>query len=195
MPTRFRNFTSATRKPFLIQFGLYQAGQQADLDVIEGISDASVPITGAQNGANPTFTIPYSPYEVQIFRRGLLMKPLLDYTFSGSTITWLNPDDLPNSDNDPTDTFQIFPVAGDYSTGVYYPTPYSVSGPHIPAGTIDGVNDTFTLAVTPITLWVYLRGLWVGPGIGYTLVGSTLTMAAGYIPGAGDAFFYYYYGA
>lgn len=47
-----------------------------------------------------------------------------------------------------------------------------------PSGTIDGVNDTFTLVTTPITakLRIYLNGQRLTDGIDFTFTGSTITM-------------------
>jgi hypothetical protein len=57
-----------------------------------------------------------------------------------------------------------------------------------PAGTVNGVNATFTLANTPIanTESVFLNGLLQEPGAGndYTISGATITMLN--IPAAGD---------
>lgn len=53
-------------------------------------------------------------------------------------------------------------------------------------GTIDGANDIFTLGAAPVRLFLFLNGTLLSDGIGYTLSGSTITMAAGYIPQSGD---------
>lgn len=54
----------------------------------------------------------------------------------------------------------------------------STSNEEIPSGVINGVNNTFTLAHTPMinTLKVYLNGLRLRSGKDYTLSGATLTM-------------------
>jgi hypothetical protein len=79
------------------------------------------------------------------------------------------------------------------TTGVI--TSSSIVTEEVPSGTINGVNDTFTLANTPIagTVRVYLRGLRrkSGPGNDYTISGTTLTMIT--IPQTGDAFFIDYF--
>jgi hypothetical protein len=53
----------------------------------------------------------------------------------------------------------------------------------IPSGTIDGINDTFTLAHTPSpgTLTLTANGL-LQDGTDYTLSGNTITFLAGHIP-------------
>lgn len=55
-----------------------------------------------------------------------------------------------------------------------------------PAGTINGVNVTFTLAHTPAgQIMLYLNGQYMTVGVGedYILSGITITMAAPLIPG------------
>lgn len=58
----------------------------------------------------------------------------------------------------------------------------------VPTGTIDGVNDTFTLANTPMAAkeCVFLNGLLQHPGAGndYTISGDTITMLT--IPQTGE---------
>ncbi len=59
----------------------------------------------------------------------------------------------------------------------------------IPSGTIDGVNDTFTLTVAPTLLMLFVNGVKVREGAGndYTLSGNTITFTAGAIPKTGDS--------
>ncbi len=54
-----------------------------------------------------------------------------------------------------------------------------------PAGTIDGINTTFTLAGTPNPtggLMLFFNGILLYQGTGYTLNGNQITMQSGYIP-------------
>jgi len=58
-----------------------------------------------------------------------------------------------------------------------------------PAGTINGVNDTFTLANVPSpagSLELYLNGLLQRRGTDYTLAGGTITYAGGNVPLTGE---------
>lgn len=57
-----------------------------------------------------------------------------------------------------------------------------------PAGTIDGVNLTFTLAHAPVGMILSLNGLIQNPGAGndYTLSGSAITFNALNTPRPGD---------
>lgn len=60
----------------------------------------------------------------------------------------------------------------------------------IPAGVINGVNATFTLANAPIagSQHLYKNGIRQTPGAGndYTIAGATITFLAGNIPQTGD---------
>lgn len=60
----------------------------------------------------------------------------------------------------------------------------------VPTGLINGTNDTFTLANTPIagTVSVYWNGqrMHEGAGNDYTISGATVTFEAGNIPETGD---------
>jgi hypothetical protein len=54
-------------------------------------------------------------------------------------------------------------------------------------GSINGVNDTFTLNAVPVTFELYRNGLLQAPGVDYTLTGGyTITFLAGSIPQTGD---------
>ena len=59
-----------------------------------------------------------------------------------------------------------------------------------PAGAVDGVNDAFTLAATPVagSEQVYKNGLLmrVGAGNDYQIAGDTVTFEAGQVPSVGD---------
>ena len=60
----------------------------------------------------------------------------------------------------------------------------------IPSGLINGTNDTFTIANTPITgkLMLFINGLKMEAGLtsDYTITGNTITVNIGAIPGPGD---------
>jgi hypothetical protein len=57
-----------------------------------------------------------------------------------------------------------------------------------PGGTLDGVNNTFTLANTPLgsSLMLFRNGINTGAGVDYTLTGSSIQFGAGAIPQPGD---------
>lgn len=56
---------------------------------------------------------------------------------------------------------------------------------YTPSGTIDGVNDTFTIPVTPTKMLLFLNGQLQTPTTDYTLTGTTIVFAAGSIPPTG----------
>lgn len=57
-----------------------------------------------------------------------------------------------------------------------------------PGGTVDGTNNTITLANTPLgsSLLLFRNGLYLTPGFDYTLTGSTVQFVAGATPQPGD---------
>jgi hypothetical protein len=56
----------------------------------------------------------------------------------------------------------------------------------VPAGAVDGVNATFTLANTPSGLHAFVNGLLQLEGVHFTRVANVLTFTAGNIPQSGD---------
>ena len=54
-----------------------------------------------------------------------------------------------------------------------------------PSGTVNGVNDTFTLTHTPVfnsMHMLHVNGLLLSQGVHYTLSGNTITFLSGFIP-------------
>ncbi len=73
---------------------------------------------------------------------------------------------------------QVYDGGAWVSAGGYTP-PTEIQ--EVPTGTIDGVNDTFTLSQTPTgnaSVKIYLDGLFQRQGTDYTLSGVTVTFAA-----------------
>lgn len=70
----------------------------------------------------------------------------------------------------------------------------NVIGPVTPSGTINGINDTFTLASTPAAGFELFRNgiLQEGSGGDYTLTTATIVYTAGSIPQTGDKHVAYY---
>jgi hypothetical protein len=65
----------------------------------------------------------------------------------------------------------------------------------VPGGTIDGVNDEFTLATAPspaASLQLIVNGVTQKPGVDFTLSSNTITFVAGAIPQAGDELLSWY---
>ncbi len=80
--------------------------------------------------------------------------------------------------------------------------PYTAAGDsdvhidnEVPAGTIDGVNDTFTLANNPNppdSLELYKNGLLMYQGLAYNLTGNSIVFTTDYIPAIDDTIIAFY---
>lgn len=70
-------------------------------------------------------------------------------------------------------------------------TPANFVFGEVPSGAIDGVNDTFTLASTPLanTVAVYVAGLLKAGGLGndYVVSGDSIIFESGSEPQIGDS--------
>jgi hypothetical protein len=75
-----------------------------------------------------------------------------------------------------TDCVFVDGTAGPCASSVIFPS--FVTG-ETPAGTVNGLNTTFTLANTPSgsSLMLFRNGVLVAPGLDYTLTGSTIQFA------------------
>jgi len=136
---------------------------------------------GAVNGSNTSFTLANAPNpasSLALYRNGLLLDRGLDYTVSGSTISFQSTD-IPQ----PGDILQASYRASVSLSGVGF------VDQETPAGTMNGVNAAFTLSQTPspaASLVVYLNGLRLSPGVDYTATGASITFQTGLEPQAGD---------
>jgi hypothetical protein len=130
---------------------------------------------GAVNGINITYGLLNAPSpatSLRIYLNGVRLRPTIDYTLAGSTITMLTT-----------------PQVGDWFYADYrYGGVASQMDGEVPSGTIDGSNPTFTTVYPPVagSLHVYLNGVRIRPGTDYTVVGNTITMIM--IPQPGDWF-------
>lgn len=131
--------------------------------------DAETP-TGTPNGTNAAFTLanPPSPGgSLTLFRNGLIQSSNIDFTLSGSTITF-NAGSIPQTG----DILQAYyRIAGTGTTSAF-------ADAETPGGVIDGVNLAFTLAATPNPasgLKLYKNGVLLQIGGDYTLSGNTVT--------------------
>jgi hypothetical protein len=140
--------------------------------------DSETP-SGTPDGANAAFVLsqaPNPPESLLMYRNGLLMKSGLDFTLSGNTVTFVA---------------GAIPQTGDVLMGSY-----RISGAaagfqdaETPAGSMNGVNATFTLSQAPSpasSLLLHRNGLLMKNGLDYTLAGGTVTFVAGAIPQSGD---------
>ncbi len=142
--------------------------------------DGEVP-AGVIDGTNASFTlanIPAPSTSLHLFLNGLLLQPTVDYTLSSAAITFLGAS-IPQ----PSDT-----LLASYRYGGLLPGVTFVDA-ETPAGSINGVNTTFTLANTPSSpgsVHLYLNGLRMSPGVDFTISGNTITFLAGSTPQTGD---------
>jgi len=137
---------------------------------------------GAIDGSNRVFSLsgtPEPPASLLLYRNGVLQKQGLDYTLSGNEVTF---------------TDAATPQPGDLLVASYrvdgaLAIALGMVDGETPAGPIDGINRTFTLAGTPRparSLLVYRNGLLQKEGIDYTLNQNVITFAPGSTPAPGD---------
>jgi len=140
-----------------------------------GLSTVSEVPSGTINGTNRTFTLSNAPALLFLELNGLQMTAGIDYTLSGNTITFTG--SVPRS----TPTLDTLFANYFYGTSTSL-TPFSQT----PTGTINGSNTAFTLAHSPIILFLTRNGVQLVAGTDYTLSGTNLTMTAA--PQTGDVF-------
>jgi hypothetical protein len=151
-----------------------------------GFIDGEVP-SGALNGVNATFSLANTPNpatSLELFRNGLLLQQNLDYSLSGSAITFQS-----GTVPQPSDTLQAFYRVNVSIAGVTF------SDAEVPAGTINGANATFTLANSPnpaASFAVYRNGILQEANIDFTLSGASVTFASASTPQTGDTLLCFY---
>lgn len=140
--------------------------------------DSETP-SGTIDGSNRTFSLSAAPNPVSsvaLYRNGILQKQPGDYNITGGTITF---------------AIVSAPRPGD-AIVIWYRTGAALTGfadGETPAGTINGVNPTFTLAAAPgpsASLQVFRNGILQKSSVDYTVTGSTLTFLSGSVPQSGD---------
>jgi hypothetical protein len=148
--------------------------------------DADTP-AGTVNGTNTTFSLASTPApaaSLTLFRNGLALSQGVDYTLSGSVVTFATGN---------------VPQTGDILLA-YYRMPGSgatvnFTDDETPGGSVNGTNVTFTLSAAPnptTSLRLYRNGLLADPGVEYTLSGSTITFTSARTPQSGDVLAAYY---
>jgi hypothetical protein len=155
-------------------------GSGNTVTVSTGFVDGDIP-TGNENGSNLVFTLSQSPtpgLSLALYRNGIALRQGVDYSLSGSTVTFIA---------------AATPQSGDLLTAFYRvsgsPATVTYSDAEIPAGTMDGVNATFTLAAGPnpaASLQLFRNGALLSPNRDYTLAGSTLTFLGNAVPQPND---------
>jgi hypothetical protein len=148
--------------------------------------------SGAIDGSNLTFALAGSPSpdsSLQIFRNGILTTQAIDYNLTGNTIAFIN---------------GAQPQAGDLlrayyrlvgGTGAVTLTGTTFVDREAPAGTVDGVNRSFTLSSVPnpaSSIQLYRNGVLQQANTDYTAVGNGITFLPGATPQAGDVLTVFY---
>jgi len=136
---------------------------------------------GDVDGANMIFTLdndPYPPSALLFYVNGILqLGSGNDYVISGSTITMTYA---------PTNGSNVV------ATYPYASTVQSIMWSEVPAGSADGINDTFTLSNVPVpadSLMLYVNGVLQKQNTRFTtsdydLSGNTITMTYAPSPGS-----------
>lgn len=112
----------------------------------------------------------------------LAQRPIMGAGFGTNAVAVVdNNGMLETAVGDPGDCVFVDGTTGPCTQATY-------SDAEIPGGVIDGVNNTFTLANTPLgsSLMLFLNGLYTTANFDYTLTGSTIQFVPGAIPQPGD---------
>lgn len=149
--------------------------------------DAETP-AGSINGTNLGFTlanVPSLPTDVVLYKNGVVLLYGVDYTVSGSTITFSTGEAPQTAD----ELVAYYRIAG---TG----TPSSFIDDETPAGIVNGTNLNFTLANSPAptgSLKLFKNGELLELNVDYTLQGQFITFASTAVaPATGDELVAYY---
>lgn len=184
----FRSFQAASRKHNMKAFGLFKT--LYGLGWIEdnsgfGPTHRGVP-TGTKDGVNDTFTIPLSnPQAIMLLRNGLVMKEGVGFNVVGNTVVF-EPGYIPLAG-----TELYYFIWGEGGTVANLPGPPQEA---IPTGTIDGVNDTFTIPVSnPRSIVVVVNGMVMKPVEAYQVSGTDLVFESGYEPPTGATLYVYFW--
>jgi hypothetical protein len=137
--------------------------------------------TGTINSVNATFAIAQAPVptaSLVLTRNGIVLFQSVDYTLSGTSITFLS-GAIPVTGDALRASYRI---GGSSSNFVDFETP---------TGTINGVNLTFTLAHSPVTgsLSLMRNGVVLVATVDYSLSGSSITFTSGAQPLTGDSLY------
>lgn len=141
--------------------------------------DAEAP-AGTIDAGNTGFTLmnaPNPPASLRLYRNGVLLRPGVDHTLSGSAITFFT---APK----PGDSLLAFYRLANPSAIVP-----SFQDAETPAGTVDGSNRNFTLSLVPnpsTGVLLHRNGLLLTQEVDYTLMGQVIQFVEGAQPEPGD---------
>jgi hypothetical protein len=137
---------------------------------------------GVIDGVNTAFALSGAPTptgSLTLFRNGMLLRQGIDYSISGKNVT-LAAGNLVSA-GDRLQAWYRLPPTG---TAMI-----NFTDSEVPLGSIDGINQVFTLAGTPMpasSLRVFRNGLLQKAGVDYDLSVNTITFTSVSIPTAGD---------
>ena len=139
-------------------------------------------LSGTLDGVNATFNLSQTPVpasSLSVFRNGLLQSLGIDYTVSGSAVTF-----LPASVPLPADLLNAaYRVAAPGPTAIFIDS-------EIPSGVIDGNNSNFMLQITPNpagSLKLYKNGVLLVQNTDYALGNNIIVLNTNITPQPGDA--------
>jgi hypothetical protein len=144
-------------------------------------SDAEIPL-GPIDGVNPTFQLAGAPspaVSLEIYRNGLDLQRNVDFTVSGSTITFQS-----GSVPQVGDALQAF-----YRTGSGTTSSAAFADAETPSGTVDGSNTAFGLLNTPtpvLSLALFRNGLAMQRNLDFTVTGAAINFQTWSVPQPGD---------
>lgn len=126
---------------------------------------------GTINGSNDTFTLAGTPTagSLMLFINGAFLTEDVDYTLSGSTITFASPPVLGLAGT----PFKAFYRTDDGSS-------VNFADNETPSGTINGSNGAFTLAHNPspdASIVLFLNGAQLTQGVDFTVSGTTINFS------------------
>lgn len=138
-------------------------------------------LAGIVDGVNTDFTltsVPLNRNNIALYLDDIIV-PESNWTFAGTTVTFLTP-----------------PALGQ-SVYAFYLTPsatMAIGFQEVPAGVVNGVNDTFVLTKLPLdagSTSVFVNNLVI-PSSEWSLVGSSIVFNAGSIPALGQSVYVFY---
>jgi len=131
-------------------------------------------ITGTIDGVNPDFVVPSGASSLWLFRNGQLLTRGLDYTLAVDTVTLLG---------------TAIPSGDDVLTAKYTSATFSAqisTFDNSITGTINGVNDTFTVPDGSAGIWISRNGQFLTELVDYIRAGAVIIMSPWQIPIVGD---------
>jgi hypothetical protein len=143
--------------------------------------DAETP-AGTLDGANRTFRlsgVPFPAGSLVLYRNGILLKQGTGYTLLNDTITFSALETPRQSDL----------LIAWYRVDSGATLTINVADMETPAGTINGVNNLFTLSAAPVpaaSLQLFRNGLLQKTGVDFNLAVNTITFLPVSTPRAGD---------